>query len=106
MNDAARCRVLFLIRVEVSRAEEFLEAYEKVRDEVANGVPGHRVDQVCQSAQDPEQWLITSEWTSLAAFEDWERSPGHRELVTPMRACMTEARSMRFLIHRQTEAGR
>lgn len=95
-------RVVFLVRVPTERTEAFLAAYEAVRHLVADGVPGHRVDQVCRSAVDPEQWLITSEWASLADFEAWERSPEHRDLVRPMRECFTDARSLRFHIHAQT----
>ena len=98
----ARARIVFLVRVPSGRTEDFLRAYEKIRYEVAEGVPGHLVDQVCQSPADPEQWLITSEWANLADFEAWEASPGHRTLVRPMRECMTEARSIRFAIRMQT----
>lgn len=97
-----RARVLFLMRVPAERTREFLDAYEKIRYEVAQGVPGHLVDQVCQSATDPGQWLITSEWDSVESFEAWERSPGHRTLVRPLRECMTEAKSLRFIIRMQT----
>jgi heme oxygenase (mycobilin-producing) len=103
-QDQDKARVVFLIRVPRERTEEFLAAYQLIRYEVAEGVPGHLVDQVCRSATDPEQWLITSEWESVAHFEAWERSPGHRELVKPMRECMTEARSMRFVVREQTSA--
>lgn len=99
---AAQARVVFLVRVPAERTEAFLAAYEAVRHLVADGVPGHRVDQVCRSAADPEQWLITSEWASLADFEAWERSPEHRDLVRPMRECFTDARSLRFHILAQT----
>jgi heme-degrading monooxygenase HmoA len=105
MTDTTRGRVLFLIRVPQQRTDEFLAAYERIRYEVAAGVDGHLVDQVCRSTTDPEQWLITSEWESLAHFEAWERSAGHRELVRPMRECMTETKSMRFTVCRQTSAG-
>jgi heme oxygenase (mycobilin-producing) len=105
-NDSARARVVFLVRVPADRTDDFLRAYEQIRYEVAEGVDGHLVDQVCQAPQDPEQWLITSEWASLAAFEAWERSAGHRELVRPLRECMTEARSIRFLVRAQTSAQR
>ncbi|GIJ20423.1 antibiotic biosynthesis monooxygenase family protein [Micromonospora lutea] len=100
--DEHRARVVFLVRVPDERTGDFLRAYEAVRHLVAGGVPGHLVDQVCRSSTDPEQWLITSEWTSLAHFEAWERSPEHRELVRPMRECFTDARSLRFHIHAQT----
>jgi heme-degrading monooxygenase HmoA len=96
--------VVFLIRVPTERTDDFLRAYERIRYQVADGVPGHIIDQVCRSPEDPEQWLITSEWTSLASFEQWERSTGHRELVRPMRECMTEARSLRFDVRLQTAA--
>lgn len=103
MSDApSRARIVFLIRIPADRTEDFLAAYQKIRYEVAEGVPGHRVDQVCRSQADPEQWLITSEWDSLESFEAWERDPAHRTLVRPMRECMTEAKSLRFVIHAQT----
>jgi heme-degrading monooxygenase HmoA len=107
MNEQ-RARVVFLIRVPAERTQDFLDAYQQIRYEVANGVPGHIVDQVCQSPADPEQWLITSEWDSMASFEAWERSEGHRTLVRPMRECMAEARSIRFDVRVETsrqEAG-
>jgi heme-degrading monooxygenase HmoA len=97
-----RARVVFLVRVPAARTADFLRAYESVRHLVAEGVPGHLVDQVCRSATDPEQWLITSEWARLADFEEWERSPAHRDLVRPMRECFTDARSLRFVVHAQT----
>jgi heme oxygenase (mycobilin-producing) len=93
---------VFLIRVPGERTADFLAAYERIRFEVADGVPGHIMDQVCQSSTDPEQWLITSEWDSIESFEAWEASPDHRVLVRPMRECMSEAKSMRFVIHKQT----
>ena len=97
-----RARIVFLIRVPEENREKFLQAYEQIRYEVAEGVPGHVLDQVCQSTTDPEQWLITSEWESLDAFIEWEQSPGHRELARPMRECMTEARSIKFAIREET----
>jgi heme-degrading monooxygenase HmoA len=102
MSDNERARIVFLIRVLEENREKFLLAYEKIRYEVAEGVPGHILDQVCQSMTDPEQWLITSEWETLAHFVEWEQSPGHRELARPMRECMTEARSIKFAIKEET----
>lgn len=98
----ARGRVVFLVTVPEARAAAFLRAYEDIRHHVAEGVPGHLVDQVCRAPDDPEQWLITSEWRSLDDFASWERSAGHRELVRPLRACMTAARSLRFVVQAET----
>jgi heme-degrading monooxygenase HmoA len=102
MTGNERARIVFLIRVPEENRERFLAAYERIRYEVAEGVPGHIRDQVCQSTSDPEQWLITSEWESLDDFVAWEQTPGHRELAGPMRACMTEARSIRFVVREET----
>ncbi len=99
---AAQGRVLFLITVKEERREDFLKAYEQIRHLVAEGVPGHVRDQVCQSSTDPEQWLITSEWRSLDDFVDWERTEEHRDLVRPMRECFSDAKSIRFHIKAET----
>jgi heme-degrading monooxygenase HmoA len=96
-----RGRVVFLVQVPPERQAEFLDAYEAVRHVVAS-VDGHIVDQVCQSSTDPDQWLITSEWETIDHFLAWERSPGHRELAAAMRSCITEARSLRFVVRETT----
>jgi heme-degrading monooxygenase HmoA len=95
-------RVVFLIRLKPGTQEQFLEAYEGIRHLVAEGVPGHLVDQVCSSPDDPESWLITSEWESLQHFLDWETKQEHRDLVKPMRECFAEARSLKFEVHEET----
>ena len=105
MDESPKARVVFLLRVPRERHAEFLGAYERIRYVIAATVPGYLGDQVCQSGADDEQWLITSEWASLAHFEQWERSPGHRGLAGPLRACASEARSIRFVVRAQTAPG-
>lgn len=95
-------RVVFLIKVKPGAKEQFLSAYEGIRHLVAEGVPGHLVDQVCQSPDDPDSWLITSEWETLEHFLAWERTEEHRETVKPMRDCMAEARSLKFEVVEET----
>jgi len=98
-------RVVFLIRRRPDVTDEqFLEAYEQIRHLVAEGVPGHIVDQVCQMPSDPEQWLITSEWESLDHFLEWERTEEHRDLVKPLRDTFAEARSLKFEVRAETTA--
>ncbi|MFE9441181.1 antibiotic biosynthesis monooxygenase family protein [Streptomyces sp. NPDC006602] len=102
---ADRARIVFLVRVPLGRTADFLNAYQQIRHLVADGTPGHLVDQLCRSDTDPEQWLITSEWRDMASFRAWESSEAHRELVRPLREAMTEARSLRFSVRAQTSAG-
>jgi heme-degrading monooxygenase HmoA len=95
-------RVAFHIRLKPGREADFLKAYEAVRHLVAQGVKGHLVDQICQSIDDPLNWLITSEWDNIDAFLEWERLPAHRDLVKPMRECWDEAKSHKFVVRLET----
>jgi hypothetical protein len=49
-----KVRVLFLIWVADGAEQRFVDAYDTIRREVAN-VPGHLLDQVCQSTDDAGQ---------------------------------------------------
>lgn len=95
-------RIVFQLHLKPGREQDFLHAYEAIRNEVAQGVEGHIVDQVCQSIDDPESWLITSEWESLDAFLAWERTEEHRDLVKPMRECWDEAKSFKYVVKLET----
>lgn len=97
-------RVVFVIRVHPGMNEDFLAAYESIRYEVARGVQGHIVDQVCQAPDDESSWLITSEWESIDDFLTWEATEEHRELAGPLRACMAEARSYKYVVREETRA--
>jgi len=97
-------RVVFVIRLHPGKQQEFLDAYESIRYEVAQGVKGHLVDQVCQSPDDPDSWLITSEWESLDDFLTWESTEEHRDLARPLRECMAEARSFKYIVREETRA--
>src|SRR3954452_4868228 len=102
----AKGRVVFLIHVKEGETDEqFLEAYEGVDSVVAQGVKGHVVDQVCQSAEDPRQWLVTSEWESVEAFYEWESTDEYRDQAKPMRECMDQARSYKFIVRAETGPG-
>ncbi len=95
-------RVVFQIHLKPGREQDFLKAYEAIRHLVAGGVKGHIVDQVCQSIDDPQSWLITSEWESMDAFIEWEKTQEHRDLVKPMRDCWDQAKSMKYAIKVET----
>lgn len=95
-------RVVFVITVKPGMEDRFVEAYEAIRYEVARGVKGHLVDQVCQAPDDSTSWLITSEWESLDDFLAWEATEEHRELARPLRECMAEARSYKYLVREET----
>jgi heme-degrading monooxygenase HmoA len=99
-------RVVFIIRLKDDVSDQqFLDAYEHVRYEVAQGVKGHIVDQVCQSQEDRKDWLITSEWESVDDFHAWEATEEHRDQAKPMRECMDQARSYKYVVRAETGPG-
>ncbi|SEG79435.1 Antibiotic biosynthesis monooxygenase [Actinacidiphila yanglinensis] len=99
--DTARLRVVLLLDVLDGRQQQFLQAYEQIRHQVA-AVPGHVSDQLCQSLGNSSQWLITSEWESSEPFLEWVESAEHRKMVEPLHGCVRDTRSLRFLIARET----
>ncbi|MFI1165955.1 SchA/CurD-like domain-containing protein [Streptomyces sp. NPDC020801] len=99
--DGSRLRVVLLVDVYDGAQQQFLEAYEQMGKQVAS-VPGHVSDQLCQSIENPSQWLITSEWESAPPFLAWVNSEEHVRMVEPMHSCIRDTRSLRFHIVRET----
>ena len=100
----SRLRVVLMLEIQDGAQQRFLDVYEKLRHRVAS-VPGHVSDQLCQSIDDPRQWLITSEWDDPHSFLEWVDSPAHREMVKPMHGCVSDRfRSLRYNVLRETSA--
>jgi heme-degrading monooxygenase HmoA len=99
--DGSRLRVILLLDLYEGAQEQFLDAYEHMRNKVAS-VPGHISDQLCQSIENPSQWLITSEWESALPFLAWVNSEEHIQIVRPMHSCVRDTRSMRYSVLRET----
>ncbi|MEU6610789.1 SchA/CurD-like domain-containing protein [Streptomyces shenzhenensis] len=102
--DGSRLRVVLLVDVYDGAQQQFLEAYEQLCNQVAS-VPGHVSDQLCQSIENPSQWLITSEWESAPPFLAWVNSEEHVRMVEPLHSCVRDTRSLRFHIVRETGTG-
>jgi heme-degrading monooxygenase HmoA len=101
-EENSKGRVVFILKLKPGTSEQFLEAYEAIRYDVARGVKGHLVDQVCRAPDDPDSWLITSEWETLDDFFAWEATEEHRELAKPLRDCFAEATSLKYVVERET----
>ncbi|MDF3148611.1 SchA/CurD-like domain-containing protein [Streptomyces sp. T21Q-yed] len=103
--DGSRMRVILLVDLHEGAQQEFLDAYEYMRDRVAS-VPGHLGDQLCQSLENPSQWVITSEWATAPPYLAWVNSEEHLETVKPLQSCVRELRSMRYGVVRETGRAR
>ncbi|MGW0748424.1 SchA/CurD-like domain-containing protein [Streptomyces sp. NPDC002587] len=99
--DGARLRVVLLLDLYDGAQNQFLEVYEHMRRQVSS-VPGHISDELCQSIENPSQWLITSEWESAPRFLSWLNSEEHVATVKPLHECVRDTRSLRFNVLRAT----
>ncbi|WP_329459546.1 SchA/CurD-like domain-containing protein [Streptomyces sp. NBC_01497] len=99
--DGSRLRVVLLLDLHEGAQTRFLQAYEEMHRQVA-AVPGHVVDQLCQSIENPSQWLITSEWESAPPFLAWINSEEHVRMVQPLHDCVLNTRSLRYAVLRET----
>ncbi|MFF4453560.1 SchA/CurD-like domain-containing protein [Streptomyces goshikiensis] len=102
--DGSRLRVVLLLDLYDGAQKQFLEVYERLRSQVSS-VPGHISDELCQSIENPSQWLITSEWESASPFLAWVSSEEHVKTVQPLHGCVRDTRSLRFSVLQET-AGR
>ncbi|MDJ0380057.1 SchA/CurD-like domain-containing protein [Streptomyces sp. G-G2] len=99
--DGSMLRVVLLMDLHEGTQQRFFEAYEKLRHDIAS-VPGHLGDQLCQSFENPSQWLITSEWESAPQYLAWVNSEEHAEQVRPLGACARSMRPLKFTVLRET----
>ncbi|MGW5849769.1 SchA/CurD-like domain-containing protein [Streptomyces sp. NPDC055254] len=102
--DGSRLRVVLLLDLYDGAQNRFLDVYEDLRRQVAS-VPGHISDELCQSIENPSQWLITSEWESAPPFLAWLNSEEHVATVQPLHGCVRDTRSLRFSVMRETGKG-
>jgi heme-degrading monooxygenase HmoA len=60
------------------------EAYEAISRQLS-GTPGLLRNTLLERTDEPGRFVVVSEWQCLKAFLEWERSPGHRPVTTPLR---------------------
>ncbi len=83
-SGVGRVRVLVFTREPGGEPAGVTRAYHEISSALA-GTPGLIGNELMRSAADPGAFVVMSEWTSLAAFRAWERSPGHRVATSPLR---------------------
>lgn len=95
------------VRLASGREEEFLARYAALAARIEQGLSGHIAHELWQHMEEPDRWAIVSRWQSLEAAQAWERSPEHKELTTPLRACWVGAErsayALRVESRRRTE---
>jgi heme-degrading monooxygenase HmoA len=93
-----RLRVFLYLRAEDE--QRLVAAYDEIRFRVA-AADGHISDQLLQSLDDPQQWVITSEWETAEHYARWASSHAD-DLAVPIVASSTDRRHMRYGVRRNT----
>jgi len=77
-------RMMVFATIKDGENEGFEAAYLEVTRKV-QGTPGHISDELLRSDEDPNKYILLSEWESKEAFLAWEDAPIHMGTTTPMR---------------------
>lgn len=88
-------RLVVDVRIKEGTQEALSRAYADLVAR-ASEEPGLIAHQLCQSVDEPDRWLVISEWQSLEASAAWDRSEDHGRLLAPMRACFAQAARAAF----------
>jgi heme-degrading monooxygenase HmoA len=83
-------RLVVDVRVKDGTEGDLTAAYAALVARAAQE-PGLIAHQLCQSVDEPNRWLVISEWESLEQSTAWDRSEDHGRLLAPMRACFAQA---------------
>ena len=77
-------RATLQMKVKPGKAEDFQEAWRKIADAVRE-TPGNVRQALLVDPNDPETFVVTSDWESREAFTKFERSPEQDDLTAPLR---------------------
>jgi heme-degrading monooxygenase HmoA len=77
-------RATLYMNVKEGRGQEFERAWRAIAEEVRK-VPGNLRQALSRDPDDPDSFVVTSDWSSPEAFGKFERSPEQDELTAPLR---------------------
>lgn len=77
-------RATLFMKVKQGRGDAFVEAWQRIADEVRRA-PGNVRQALSRDPEDPDRFVVTSDWESRDAFGAFERSPEQDELTAPLR---------------------
>jgi heme-degrading monooxygenase HmoA len=63
------------------------------------GTPGLLGNELLRSVHQPADFVVVSDWESLAAFHSWEQGCGHRGTTAPLRPYQSRQRGAPFGIY-------
>jgi heme-degrading monooxygenase HmoA len=84
-------RATLYMKVKDGRGRDFERAWRAIAEEVRKA-PGNIRQALTRDPEDPDSFVVTSDWTSRDVFGEFERSPEQDELTAPLRELRASAR--------------
>ena len=79
------------MKVKAGRGDEFEQVWTEIAQEVKNA-PGNMRQALTRDPEDPDSFVVTSDWESREAFGKFETSPEQDDLTAPLRDLRESAR--------------
>jgi quinol monooxygenase YgiN len=84
-------RATLYMKVKEGRGGDFEREWLAIADEVRK-VPGNLRQALTRDPDDPDSFVVTSDWSDREAFSGFERSPEQDDLTAPLRDLRASAR--------------
>jgi heme-degrading monooxygenase HmoA len=84
-------RASLYMTVKAGRGKDFERVWRQIAEEVRKA-PGNMRQSLARDPDDPESFVVTSDWASREAFHEFERSPEQDDLTAPLRDLRDSAR--------------
>jgi heme-degrading monooxygenase HmoA len=84
-------RASLYMKVKAGRGADFERAWRQIADEVRKA-PGNVRQALTRDPDDPDSFVVTSDWDSPEAFHQFETSPEQDDLTAPLRDLRESAR--------------
>ena len=99
-------RATLYMKVKDGRGDDFEREWRAIADHVRK-VPGNVRQALTRDPDDPDSFVVTSDWSSREAFGEFERSPEQDDLTAPLRDLRASARMTvhDLVVHIEGEAG-
>jgi heme-degrading monooxygenase HmoA len=84
-------RATLYMKVKDGRGSDFEREWRAIADEVRK-VPGNVNQALSRDPEDPDSFVVTSDWRTREEFGKFERSPEQDDLTAPLRDLRESAR--------------